>query len=82
LEKTKLKKSLKILFLDCRILIFFVFKVDKANLNGIKNEIYHLEKLQGKPNIIQLYGHDIHDSRHLFIILEYGELDFQVDYQI
>jgi len=61
----------------CALKFVDLAKVDKANLNGIKNEIHHLEKLQGKPNIIQLYGHDIRDSRNLFIILEYGELDFQ-----
>lgn len=52
-------------------------KVDPANLGGIKNEITHLEKLRGKPNIIRLLNYQIVAESRLFIVLEYGELDVQ-----
>ena len=52
-------------------------KVDPANIGGIKNEITHLEKLRGKPNIIRLLNYQIVAESRLFIVLEYGELDVQ-----
>jgi len=49
-------------------------KVDRASEKGILNEIEHLTQLNGAPNIISMYNHEIRD-RKLFIVLEYGELD-------
>ena len=60
----------------CALKYVDLTKVDRASLQGIKNEINHLERLKSKPNIIQLLNHELTDRR-LFIVLEYGELDLQ-----
>ena len=60
----------------CALKYVDLTKVDKSNLEGIRNEIKHLENLKGKPNIIQLFNYELTDRR-LFIVLEFGELDLQ-----
>ena len=60
----------------CALKYVDLSKVDPTNLEGIKNEITHLNRLKLKRNIIQLLNHELTDKR-LFIVLEYGELDLQ-----
>lgn len=50
--------------------------VDANSREGIENEIEHLKNLRNERNIIQMYNYEIQQNK-LFIVLEYGELDFQ-----
>ena len=61
---------------SCALKYVDLAKVDRGSLEGIKNEITHLERLRNKQNIIKLLNYEIQEKR-LFIVLEYGELDLQ-----
>jgi len=50
--------------------------VDANSREGIENEIEHLKNLRNERNIVQMFNHQIQQNK-LFIVLEYGELDFQ-----
>ena len=61
-----------------------VFAIKQVKLEGeelhnsaLKNEIEYLLSLQGQRNIVHLYDHEI-TSKHLFLVLELGDIDLRV----